>query len=225
MGSQNYNSFRCFRVRISNTFENIFFPFRLLFSSIITNFLLIVIFRDALSKHADLPFLGHRVSVGGKAGPYEWETYGQIAKRRFSFSNPQLHFVMFCSIINQRRLRICHKREIWSQIWRTSRNLLHQSCRMDHNRFNLPKGWQFTKPNAFPFSSHSLPKQYGWPSISLYDTLGANAVAYIVDHAKIRVVVCALKQLDIVRAFLDTASITKTFYYAVKKGAPSCERI
>jgi len=33
----------------------------------------------------------------------------------------------------------------------------------------------------------------------LYDTLGANAVEYIVNHAEIRTCVCAGKQLDVVR--------------------------
>jgi len=38
---------------------------------------------------------------------------------------------------------------------------------------------------------------YRWPSVALYDTLGQNAVEFIVRHAELRVVVCATKQITI----------------------------
>lgn len=38
---------------------------------------------------------------------------------------------------------------------------------------------------------------YRWPSVALYDTLGQNAVEFIVKHAELKVVVCAAKQVPI----------------------------
>lgn len=37
---------------------------------------------------------------------------------------------------------------------------------------------------------------FSWASVSLYDTLGADAVQYIINHAEIKVAICASKQLQ-----------------------------
>jgi len=39
---------------------------------------------------------------------------------------------------------------------------------------------------------------FRWPSVSLYDTLGQNAVEFIIKHAEIKIVVCAIKQIQII---------------------------
>ena len=44
---------------------------------------------------------------------------------------------------------------------------------------------------------------FRWPSVALYDTLGKDAVQYVMNHAEIKVVVVAGKQLD---TFLGAAA-------------------
>eukprot|EP01114_Cavostelium_apophysatum_P004812 TRINITY_DN1519_c0_g1_i3.p1 TRINITY_DN1519_c0_g1~~TRINITY_DN1519_c0_g1_i3.p1 ORF type:complete len:692 (+),score=193.63 TRINITY_DN1519_c0_g1_i3:135-2210(+) len=51
---------------------------------------------------------------------------------------------------------------------------------------------------------------YRWPSIALYDTLGQNAVEFIVKHAELKVVVCATKQLSTLFSVAVNCPLLKT---------------
>lgn len=51
---------------------------------------------------------------------------------------------------------------------------------------------------------------YRWPSVSLYDTLGQNAVEFIIRHAEIKLVVCAVKQLQIIFSAAKNCPMLKT---------------
>lgn len=116
----------------------------------------------SLSK--DLPCLGHRNQdpVTGKWGPYEWETYAEIRKRRDDFG---------------------------AGLVRLYRGLLKGT---KNSQFCV--GIQSI--NRVEWSLTDLACQaYSLISVALYDTLGPDAVSYIINLSEIEIIVAELEHI------------------------------
>jgi hypothetical protein len=48
-------------------------------------------------------------------------------------------------------------------------------------------------PTGYTFTSNNFSR---FPSVALYDTLGQNAVEFVLKHAEVKTVICAGKQLQ-----------------------------
>jgi len=63
---------------------------------------------------------------------------------------------------------------------------------------------------------------YRWPSVALYDTLGQNAVEFIIKHAELKLIICGAKQVNII---LSAAPNCPSLKYLISMDAPSNDQI
>jgi len=63
---------------------------------------------------------------------------------------------------------------------------------------------------------------YRWPSVALYDTLGQNAVEFIIKHAELKIVICGGKQATII---INAATNCPSLKYVINMDAPTPDQI
>jgi long-chain acyl-CoA synthetase len=105
----------------------------------------------------DKPFLGRRVVVNGEAGPYIWETYGQVLKRVEAIGSSMV------------KLGIQERESVGLY------------------SINCPE-WVIAEHACY---------QYNFITVPLYDTLGDQAIVYIINQTEMRIVFATSDKIQV----------------------------
>jgi long-chain acyl-CoA synthetase len=128
----------------------------------------------------DKPFLGRRVIVNGEAGPYIWETYGQVLKRVEAVGSGMAKLGI--------NLREC----------------------VGLFSINNPE-WVMAEHACY---------QYNFTTVPLYDTLGDQAIEYIINQTEMRIVFATSDKIQILfklREKIPTVSIIIATDYQIEQ--------
>ncbi|KAJ2724994.1 medium-chain fatty acid-CoA ligase faa2 [Coemansia sp. Benny D115] len=119
-------------------------------------------------QHPERDFLGRRPfnKETGKFGDYEWITYGEVYDRSLKIGSGLVHLL-------QKHVR--PEADI-SELTR------------------LPLGLYSINRIEWLLADYAAVSQ-NWYSVALYDTLGADSIEYILNHAEIEVLVCSLDKV------------------------------
>ncbi|KAK3027237.1 hypothetical protein RJ639_041655, partial [Escallonia herrerae] len=145
-------------------------------------------FVRSVETFRDNKYLGTRVRVDGTLGEYRWITYGEAGTARTALGSglygsassfSTLLFFLFHK----------HLAEVFGPF---SLLILQQGSCVGLYFINKPE-WMIV--------DHAC-SAYSYISVPLYDTLGPDAVKYIVNHATIQAIFCVSQTLNILLSFL-----------------------
>ncbi|RWR93760.1 AMP-dependent synthetase/ligase [Cinnamomum micranthum f. kanehirae] len=150
-------------------------------------------FVHAVDTFQDFKYLGTRVRVDGTVGEYKWMTYGEAGTARSAIGSGLIYHGIPKEALNiyylmeERRVSIFSHQKIFYCL------LLEQVACIGIYFINRPE-WVIV--------DHAC-SAYSYISVPLYDTLGPDAVKYVVNHASVETIFCTSLTLSTLLSFLS----------------------
>ncbi|GER44710.1 long-chain-fatty-acid CoA ligase [Striga asiatica] len=137
-------------------------------------------FENAVERFKNNNYLGTRVGEDGTVGEYKWMTYGEAGASRSAIGSGLINY----------------------QLPKASLNRIHFLYVEFNSGVGSCVGLYFINRPEWIIVDHAC-SSYSFVSIPLYDTLGPDAVKYIVNHASVQALFCVPQTFNILLSFLS----------------------
>ncbi|XWS08998.1 hypothetical protein CRYUN_Cryun40dG0048200 [Craigia yunnanensis] len=145
-------------------------------------------FVHAVDTFRDYKYLGTRIQDDAIVGEYNWMTYGEAGTAQAAIGSGLIYHgipkvsisaVIICLILCAAEIFVCNKFIAWARV-----------------------GIYFINRPEWLIVDHAC-SAYSLVSVPLYDTLGPDAVKYIVNHADVKAIFCVPQTLNSLLSFLS----------------------